>query len=148
MPRITITLTDKQYELFKALSTYTGSPMSQAIAEICEAAMPILETTCQTFKALYEQRQQHNQKLQRDLQEAQDALEPVAANVLNQFNLFMENIVATRTRNEDEERPLTPHTNRGDTPPHKPLVKTAPKPNKHKASRGVSNSKKIGGLNS
>lgn len=151
MPRITITLTDRQYELLKALSTYTGSPMSQAITELVEATMPILETTCQTFKALYEQKQQHNQKLKQDMQAAQEALEPIAAAALNQFNLFCSTVInpaSETTTKEEAARASTPHTNRGDTPPIKPLRNKPPKPNSSKASLHGSTIKKQRGLNS
>ena len=146
MPRITITLSDQQHDLFRALSKYTGRPMSGWISELLEASTPVLERTAAIFQRLYEQQQLQNTKIQNEMQQAQDALEPLAAQALNQFDLFLAGLDTEnraekgRGVHDEDERSegSTPHTNRGDTPPQ---VKPLETPSR-KASSGVKTTKK------
>ncbi len=153
MPRITITLSDQQHQLFQAVSKYSGKPMSTTIAELLDAANPVLQRMATVFQRIHEQQQQERARITNELQQAQDSLEPIAAQMLNQFDLFLSKVAPDKTqqvgdlnertaarfteRQPASGRPLTqpifPRTNRGDTPPHEITPNTAP----NKARRSV-----------
>lgn len=160
MPRITITLSDHQHKLFKSISSYTGKPMSTSISELLEAAIPVLERSAAVFQRIHEQQQREKERITSELTQVQDALEPIAAQFLNQFDMFLGRIAPEKEQDAEGKgapvhgaclpsatQPLTPHTNRGDTPPLGDTLKPAPS----KALRSVKSAKvlkKNQGLNS
>lgn len=157
MPRITITLSTEQHELYKSLSKYTGKPMSSILVELLDTARPVIERTAAVFQRIHEQQQIDRLRFTNDLKQAHDALEPLASNFLTQYDMFLNRVVENSDKKDVlEERtaasfnePLpasfsssatvsTPYTNRGDTP----HPKKATKPLRNKASSVVKNSKK------
>ena len=158
MPRITITLTSEQHELYKALSKYTGKPMSSFLAELLETASPVLERTAAVFQRFHEQQEQQRQAISKQFEQVQDSLEPLVINALDQYDMFLNGIATKKA--EDEERTAarfiepqpaslasafdapTPYTNRGDTP----LSNVTPKPARNKASSPIKSKKKINEL--
>lgn len=89
MPRITITISDRQHELLQALSKFSGKPMSTTVSELLESTTPVMERMATVFQAIYEQRQKENERIKKNLTEAHDALEPMAMKMLDQFDMFM-----------------------------------------------------------
>jgi len=161
MPRITITLSEHQHKLFKSISSYTGKPMSASITELLESAMPVLERSAAVFQRLHEQKQREKERITNELTQVQDALEPIAAQFLNQFDMFLARVVPDDSQASDRPpaasfserqpdvltRSAAPRTNRGDTPPHDKSLKPA----SNKAQPSVKSSKvlkKNQGLNS
>ena len=163
MPRITITLTDQQHQLFQSLTKYTGKPMSGYISDLLQASTPVLERMATVFQRIHEQQQKEKNRLASELEQVQDALEPIATNMLDQFDLFLAKVVPVSDEQADARPPRqngvlpdgrttakpssTPHTNRGDTPPHEKTPNPAP----IKARRSVQSAKllkKNKGLNS
>lgn len=160
MPRITITLTDQQHQLFQSLTKYTGKPMSGYISELLAASMPVLERMAAVFQRIHEQQQLEKKRITQEMEQAQNTLEPIAANMLDQLDMFLAKVTPSNERADDRthahaagvpyERPSaqpTPHTNRGDTPP----LDKSPKPTPNKAHRSVKSEKvfkKNQGLNS
>jgi len=120
--------------------------MSGWISELLDASTPVLERTAAIFQRLYEQQQLQNTKIQNEMQQAQDALEPLAAQALNQFDLFLAGLDPENRAEQgqgacdanERSEGTTPHTNRGDTPP---LVKPLETPSR-KAYSGVKTTKK------
>jgi len=148
MPRITITLTEHQYKLFQSLTKYTGKPMSGYISEMLHASTPALERMAAVFQRLYEQQQKEKSRIASEFEQVQDALEPIASSMLNQFDLFLAKVVPDDQQRADDLLPAhvvdvpasrpsatlpSPLTNRGDTPPHDKTPNTAP----NKARRSV-----------
>lgn len=162
MPRITITISDQQHKLFQSLSKYTGKPMSSSIAELLEAASPVLERTAAVFQRIHEQQQIEKERITTELKQAQDTLEPIAAKMLDQFDMFLNQVAPNSLERADDlppahvadvpagrpsAQPRSPRTNRGDTPPHEKTPNPAP----IKAHRSVQSAKilkKNQGLNS
>ena len=163
MPRITITLTEQQHQLFQSLTKYTGKPMSGYISDLLHASTPVLERMAAVFQRIHQQQQKEKNRLTSELEQVQDALEPIASNMLNQFDLFLAKVAPVSDEQADARPPRpnevwpdgrttaqpssTPHTNRGDTPPHGKTPNTAPnKPRRSVRPREVL--KKNKGLNS
>lgn len=124
MPRITITISDRQHELLQALSKFSGKPMSTAVSELLESTIPVMERMATVFQAIYEQRQKENERIKKNLSEAHDALEPMAMQMLDQFDMFMGKVAgappARRTRparagRTERTAATSPPTNRGVT---------------------------------
>lgn len=152
-------MSDQQHKLFQALSKYTGRPMSSLISEILETTAPVLERTATVFQRLHEQQSREKDRIKLELEQAQNALEPIASQALDQFDLFLAKFTPQQAddppRANAESVPHgesfamrdAPPTNRGDTPP---LVKTQ-KPATGKPSKPIKTEKilkKNRGLNS
>lgn len=167
MPRITITISDQQHQLFQALSKYTGKSMSSSIVEYLQAATPALERMAALFQRIHEQQQKEKQRITSELKQAQDTLEPLASSMLDQLDMFIAKVspdlmqqagdlndrTAARfieplpAAGRPSAQPISPRTNRGDTPP----LEITPKPASNKAHSLVKSSellKKNKGLNS
>lgn len=141
-PRITVTLTDRQYELLQAMSKFAGKPMSATITELIDAAAPTLERMAATFQRISEHQNLERQRIAKQLEEAQAVMEPLVMSTLDQFDLFLgkiEEAAAVGARDSEATRATaadatpTPATNRGVTPLHGKPLKPAPR----KASRPV-----------
>lgn len=138
-PRITITLSAHQYDVFKSISDNSGQPMSTFITELLELSMPTVERMAETFRKIKLAQDDQRKRMLAELDVAQSAVEPVVAQVVGQFDLFMSRVEAAAGVESSAERndaatppladPLTPVTNRGVTP--SPLK--ARKPSQHKA---------------
>jgi len=142
-PRITITLEQHTYDVLKVISECGDKTMSGFVAELLDAAMPTLERMAVTFQAIKSAQEAERQKFLSSIDRAQAALEPVVANTLGQFDLFMgavEKAVEGRgVPARGEALPTTgahssPPTNRGDTP----TKAKQRKPSSGKASGAVS----------
>lgn len=167
MPRITITLSDHQHQLFQAVSKYSGKPMSTIISELLDSANPMLQRMAAVFQRIHEQQQLERARITNELQQVQDSLEPIAAQMLNQFDMFLTKVspdlmqqagdlndrTAARfieplpAAGRPSAQPIAPRTNRGDTPP----LGITPKTASNKARRSVQSEKlfkKNKGLNS
>jgi len=113
------------------------------------ASTPVLERMAAVFQRLYEQQQKEKSRIVSEFEQVQDALEPIASNMLNQFDLFLAKVAPVSDERADDLPPAhvadvpagrpsaqtssTPHTNRGATPPHDKTPNTAP----NKARRSV-----------
>lgn len=122
-PRITVTLTPRQHEVLKVISDCGGQPMSTFISEMLELFLPTLERMATTFQKLRATQDRERAKVAQVLDEAQNALEPIALAAVGQFDLFMgkvESVVGAGEpqRSEDCTAPAArpaPATNRGAT---------------------------------
>ena len=123
-PRITVTLTKRQHEVFTSISASSGQSMSGLIGEIIELSMPTFERMATTFQKLRATQDRERAKVAQVLDEAQNALEPIALAAVGQFDLFMAKVDAEfdatdPQRSEDTDAAnsaCAPSTNRGATP--------------------------------
>lgn len=123
-PRITVTLTKRQHEVFTSISASSGQSMSSLIGEIIELSMPTFERMATTFQKLRATQDNERAKVAQVLEEAQNALEPIALAAVGQFDLFMGKVESAAgaggpERSEDRTAPAarpSPTTNRGATP--------------------------------
>lgn len=130
-PRITITLSDRQYQLIKAITESSGHSMSGMIVDLLESAEPILEKMAVTFQKMKQATDLQRSHLAKSMDEAQAALEPLALAGLDQFDLFLGKIesVSTGADSATGAARLSPSTNRGVTPnPSNTRKPTASKP--------------------
>lgn len=132
-PRITITLTDRQHEILRSISQSTGQSMSSNVVELLDLALPTLERMAVAMQAIAKSREEQIGRVRTQLDEAQAVLEPMAASVVAQTDLFWGRIeeaagvsglgasggrADTRTQpDKQRRRPKSPPTNRGVTPP-------------------------------
>lgn len=121
-PRITITLSENQHRLLKSISESSGNSMSYLVADIIEASEPILERTASAFSHLKELNEENKRKIKQAMQSAQDIIEPMAFNAINQMDCFIDTLTDIH---QSDEHP-SPLTNRGDTSPRKKETKAAP----------------------
>lgn len=124
-PRITVTLTKRQHEVFQSLSASSGQSMSGLIGEIIEVSMPTFERMAATFQKLKASQDHERSKIAQALDEAQSALEPIALAAVGQFDLFLGRIesgisTACAERNDaptvEMDATQPPSANRGVTP--------------------------------
>ena len=122
-PRITVTLTRRQHDVLKAISDNSGQSMSAFINEILEQSLPVLERMAESFRKIKAARDEQRKRIFEELDQAQAEIEPVLAQVLGQFDLFMANVEraasgggATGGAAAAPAAPRTPVTNRGVTP--------------------------------
>lgn len=125
-PRITITLSNRQHDVLRSISENSGQSMSAFVHEMLEQSLPVLERMAESFRKIKAAQDEQKKRIADDLDQAQAAVEPILAQVLGQFDLFMSRIegaaggVATvAARAGDAAAPgtaPTPVTNRGVTP--------------------------------
>lgn len=94
-PRITVTITERQHALLKAISEATGASMSAYISDLLETSEPVMERIASTMQKLQQLNAQRKASVAAALDEAQTALEPVMDAVLGQFDLFASRLEGT-----------------------------------------------------
>ena len=123
-PRITVTLKEHTHAVLKTISESSGQPISTFIAEMLDSAIPTLERMAVTFKTIKAAQEAERSRFLNSVDSAQAALEPVVAQTLGQFDLFLGAIETAVAGRGDPARgeglhaaaDLAPPTNRGDTP--------------------------------
>lgn len=126
-PRITITLTEQQYEVLKDISDNSGQSMSAFVQELLGQAFPVMERMAETFRRLRAARDEQRQRIVDDLGQAQAAIEPLVGQAIGQMDMFFTKVERAAGVG------LTPVTNRGVTPRGGKGRKPAPS----KASRPI-----------
>lgn len=136
-PRITVTLTQRQYDVLRVISECGGQPMSAFISELLEQSLPVLERMGESFRKIKAAQDEQKKRIVEELDQAQAEVEPVLEQVLGQFDLFMTKIeqAAGAAATDARERagaaaaaaPSTPVTNRGVTPTPGKVRKSAPR---------------------
>lgn len=117
-PRITVTLSEKQYEVLKTISDSSGQAMSTFVGELLEQTLPVLERMALSFRRIKIAQDEQKKRIAKELDDAQTAAEPFLAEALGQFDLFMNRVEeVSGVKNGTESSVLTPVTNRGVTPP-------------------------------
>ena len=142
-PRITITLTERQHEILRSLSSSSGQSMSSYVVEFLDMALPTLERMAVAMQAISQSKEAQIGRIRKQLDEAQAVFEPLAALAVSQSDLFWGRIEeaaqagpetgASPAPGQRARKPKSPPTNRGVTPtPGKPV-----KPKPRAASSGV-----------
>lgn len=139
-PRITVTLTERQHEVLKAISDNGGQSMSAFIGEVIQVSMPTLERMAETLRKIRTAQDEQKRRIADELDHAQAAVEPILDQVMGQFDLFCARLeesvqpvvgVVSARGGDPTTGTRTPVTNRGVTTSPSP----APKPAPGKASR-------------
>ena len=91
-PRITVTLSDRQYAAIKAISDNSGQSMSAFLGELLEQSLPVLERMGETFRKIKSAQDEHRARIASELDLAQSAVEPIVAQALGQFDLFCKRV--------------------------------------------------------
>ena len=135
-PRITITLTERQHVLLRALSKYSGQSMSAFVTEFLSSAEPTLEGMAAIFQKVHAATEAQRARIKDQLAEAHEAFAPLAMASLDQADMFLASAFrglddrGRNPRSGSEEVPPTgrrsPPTNRGDTIPRAKQPKAAP----------------------
>lgn len=152
-PRITVTLTQRQHDVLRAISEFGGKPMSGFLGEMLEAALPTLERMAVTFQKIKEAQDKERARFIEGLDDAQSALEPYVMDAIGQFDLFLGRVESAvgvgegdpaRGDSSPTTRRATPVTNRGVTPTQGKGRKSAPGKASSRFSTPRSSSKKSG----
>ena len=88
-PRITLTLPQRHYDLYRAISDMTHQPMSAFIVELLESAFPTIERMAVTFQKVKSAQVAERSRFLESLDRAQAAVEPVVMDAVDQFDLFL-----------------------------------------------------------
>ena len=124
-PRITVTLTKRQYEVISAIAQLGGGSMSAFIGELLESALPTLERMAATFQKVRRAQDQERGKFLASMDRAQAAIEPVVMDAVGQFDMFLGQIEsavedapgdAVGAPGAAATADSAPTTNRGATP--------------------------------
>lgn len=125
-PRITITLSQRQYAVLKSISDNSGQPMSAFVNELLEQTLPVLERMAESFRKIKAAQDEQKKRIVDELDQAQSAVEPMLGQVLGQFDLFMTRLEQAAGAGSPDARQRaavpapaassTPVTNRGVTP--------------------------------
>lgn len=143
-PRITITITPRQHEVLKAVSAFSGQPMSAFISELLEVSMPTVERMAATFQKLKKAQTIEREKYLHSLEQTQSVMEGLAQQATGQFDLFMtameksvvggvETHGAAGGHDDIDNAPAAPVTNRGATDP----LAGRSKPKRSKAAKPI-----------
>lgn len=135
-PRITVTLTEHQHRVLKSISESGGQSMSVFVSGLIGSALPTLERMANAFQKLKEAQDSERDKMIKVMDESFSILEPVVAEAVDQYHLFLGAI----EQNEGAESPAdalcasaepsapdlhaSPRTNRGAT--HNPKNRRKP----------------------
>ncbi len=123
-PRITVTLTEHQYDVLTRLSSVRGASRSSIMVDLLDASLPVLERTFTLLEALEKARKgDYLEDFVASLDKAEETLAPLLAAALDQMDL-----------------PLSaepPPSNTGVTPSDSP-VSSAPKKGSKRPSRAAS----------
>lgn len=153
-PRITVTLTQRQYDVLRVISECGRQPMSAFISELLEQSLPVLERMGESFRKIKAAQDEQKKRIAKELDQAQAEVEPVLEQVLGQFDLFMTKIEQAAGAAAPDARlragaaaaaaPSTPVTNRGVTPSQVKGPKPAPGKASSRSASPRSSSKKSG----
>lgn len=147
-PRITITLTDRQYSVLRKMSDSSGQPMSGFITDLIESALPTMEKMSGTFQQIRSFQDDRKTKVLAAMDEAQAAFEPLINYLLTNAGIALDRGLEAEQNLLSEERSertkknsakaVATSTNRGVTP----NGDNTPKARRSKAS-GVISGKKV-----
>jgi hypothetical protein len=132
-PRITVTLTEHQHEVLKAVCAASGQSMSAFLGELVELSMPTFEKMAQAFGKLRDVQRFEKERLAQALERSHGEVEGLARQAMGEFGRMIDVIQAAAeppsrsapsTRKAGSvaspdragERPGSPLTNRGVTP--------------------------------
>jgi predicted CopG family antitoxin len=117
-PRITITLEQNHYNVLKSISDSSGQPMSSVINELIQGSMPAFERMAVVFQKISRVKEKQRIKLTKSHEDMQAVFDPMLAEALGQFDMFMgslEDDVSTASGEATGDL-SAPSTNRGVTP--------------------------------
>ena len=96
-PRITISLTQEQYNTLHRLSTLQGMPMSRLVSDLVAEVAPVLDKVADALAIAAKAQQNVKVNLRRVVTEAEEDFRPIVTQVMNQFDMFagqLESMVA------------------------------------------------------
>lgn len=87
-PRITVTLTEQQYDVLSRLAAVRGASRSSIIVDLLDASLPVLERTFKLLEALEAARKgDYLEDFVASLDKAEATLAPLLASALDQLDL-------------------------------------------------------------
>lgn len=137
-PRITVTLTKRQHEVFQSLSASSGQSMSSLVGEIIEVSMPTFERMAATFQKIKASQDLERSRIAGALDEAQRALEPIALAAVGQFDLFLGRMEAAADVGRVSPHAAAPASGGGTQPPSTNRGVTPRKPRNKKGGSHAS----------
>lgn len=87
-PRLTISLTQDQYDVIKRLSTLQGVPMARVVADLVAEVAPVLEKVVEALAIAARAQENVKVNLRRVVDQAEQDFRPIVSQVLNQFDMF------------------------------------------------------------
>ena len=124
--RITITLTDRQYDVVKRMSDSSGQPMSFFISDLVEGALPTMEKMSGTFQQIRALQDDQRAVMLESMDKAQAAFGPLLEYIVETAGTALrvhESAVrdssvvrSVASERSEEKADSSPLTNRGVTP--------------------------------
>ena len=91
-PRITISLTQDQYDVIKRLSTLQGVPMARVVTDLVAEVTPVLEKVVEALSIAARAQENVKVNLRRVVDQAEQDFRPIVSQVLNQFDMFADQL--------------------------------------------------------
>lgn len=105
-PRITISLSQRQYELLKIITENSGSSMSSTVTSLLSGAEPTLEHMATAFQKLRKISDEQKLRFSQSLERASSEIEPLAVSSLKQFDNFLDTLSDISDGKLDDSRPV------------------------------------------
>lgn len=137
-PRLTITLTEEQYSVLQRLSALQQVPKARIITDLIAEVTPVLEKVADALSIAMKAQQNVKVNLRRVVEEAEEDFRPIVSQVLNQFDMFADQLQTLVQASGAEAGPTTgaAATDGGTDLSPQPVITGAMKP-----QRGVKESK-------
>lgn len=129
-PRITISLTQDQYDVIKRLSGLQGVPMARVVTDLVAEVAPVLEKVVEALSIAAKAQENVKVNLRRVVDQAEEDFRPIVSQVLNQFDMFADQLQTLVHASGDEARPTTgaAATGGGTDSSPRPVITGAVKP--------------------
>lgn len=129
-PRITISLTQEQYKTLHRLSTLQGMPMSRLVSDLVAEVAPVLEKVVEALSIAAKAQENVKVNLRRVVDQAEEDFRPIVSQVLNQFDMFADQLQTLVHASGDEAGPTTgaAATGGGTDSSPRPVITGAVKP--------------------
>lgn len=84
-PRITVTLTDEQYEVINGISKANGQPMSKLIGEVLQEMVPVFRDMLDAMTRIERMHREGRESLRASLERGQAAVAPLVAGAVAEW---------------------------------------------------------------
>jgi predicted transcriptional regulator len=137
-PRITITMEQPDYDVVQRLAKLQGKPMSKVVTELISEIVPVLAKVADSLAIAVNAHANVKQKMVQAAEQAEQDMQPVLEQAINQFDLFASQLAAAVEGESAAAAPVAAASAAGgaDVPSPRPVITGAMKP-----QRGLTDSK-------
>ncbi len=129
-PRLTITMEQPDYEVVQRLAKLQGKPMSKVVTELMTEIVPVLSKVADSLAIAMSAHANVKQKMIQAAEQAEQDMQPVLAQAINQFDLFASQLASVVEGGSAAAAPDAAGSAAGDAdaPSPRPVITGAMKP--------------------